>query len=243
MNAASKQCVKINDPGHCRCLPISDFIHVKFGGQALHADLADDAAFQVLHPLALVLHLDDAGRDDRAGQTIELHTAASGQVFELKIISAYPGKKYKDLAISELVLYDGDKPFVLQTPLPEQYRQQVAAKAAATPLDAILNRRISNHIEEPMMISDQSIILRSDGTFVLYNYWVDETDTEYETIADGNWELLEAGPKQARVKVFGKWHDLSNFVAWYQGNKQVQTTRIFNDILTIDARQLRGEKK
>ena len=47
-------------------------------------------------------------RDIRAGQKIELQSPAKGSAFELKIKSVYKGKRYKDLAISDIVFYDGE---------------------------------------------------------------------------------------------------------------------------------------
>ncbi|MBK7936824.1 MAG: hypothetical protein IPJ82_06910 [Lewinellaceae bacterium] len=49
-------------------------------------------------------------RDTKAGQKIELQTPVKGQHFELRIKNAYPGRNYKDLAIADLLFFDGDKP-------------------------------------------------------------------------------------------------------------------------------------
>lgn len=187
-------------------------------------------------------------RDDAAGQKIDFPTAFEGQDFELKINSIYPGKKYKDLAISEILFYDGAQPFVLHSDFQVRRAQGQRSAAGNSPLTGLLDRRIYNMLDQPFDAVAQSIILRSDGTFVLY-----EESESYEndgntrsisgqTIADGNWELLENKGNTVKVKVFGKWFDASEVQEWYKGPRSKEATKIFNDVLTIDAITVKGEK-
>jgi hypothetical protein len=178
-------------------------------------------------------------RDTKAGQKIELQAAAKGNAFELKIKSIYPGKKYKDLAISDIVFYDGAQPFVLTSALAEKYRFDLRAKSAASPLAAVLDRRISNRIEANSLL-EQSLVLRSDGTFVLYSQEVEPGGTQ--SLADGNWEITSANATTAQIKVFGKWTNTSEIQAYYAGSGAETFTRIFNDVLTLDGRSVRGQK-
>lgn len=183
-------------------------------------------------------------RDTKAGQKIALAAALNGQEFELKIKSIYKGNSYKDLAISEMLFFNGEaQPFVLYSAQPVQLRNTLTSRSAPSPLAGVLDRRISNQIDDGVQtFTNQSIILRADGTFVFYSSVNDQDDTNVETLADGNWELLEATATAARVKIFGKWRDLDNVAAYYEGQHKAETTRIFKDELTVTADRLVGTK-
>lgn len=181
-------------------------------------------------------------RDTRAGQKIDLRTAIKGQNFELKIKSVYPGRNYQDLAISDIVFYDGAKPFVISSDLPARYTTELHRKAIVSPLHTVLDRRISNVVEEADVVSTQSLILRSDGTFVLYSSNSLPNDTESQTLADGNWELMRADGGSATLRVFGRWNDVSEFAEMYKGVKTKDVTRIFSDELQVDGNIVRGKK-
>ncbi|MFN0037188.1 MAG: NADase-type glycan-binding domain-containing protein [Saprospiraceae bacterium] len=177
-------------------------------------------------------------RDTKAGQKIELSAPAKGAAFELKINSVYPGKDYKDLAISDIVFYDGERPFVLRSALPEKYKTALRAQAASSPLAALLDKRIANYIQEPASSVTQSLILRSDGTFVMYSEARSDGDPDIAAFADGNWEMLSG----SQLKVFGKWSELVNGAEYYEGVSRKNPTRIFKDVLTVDAAKVAGTK-
>lgn len=181
-------------------------------------------------------------RDTRAGQIIELSTPLKGQNFGLTIKSIYPGSKYKDLAISEMLFFDGDKPFTLVSKLPERNQTALRNKTGSSPLTHIFNRRISNTVEEAGVVTQQSIILRSDGTFVFYSNDAMPDGTKSQTIADGNWEMISADPANFVIKVFGKWNNVSDFADYYKGASTQNTTRIFSDELVTDGNMVRGKK-
>jgi hypothetical protein len=181
--------------------------------------------------------------DRKAGQKIDLAAAEQGNSFTLKIKDGYKGTKFNDLAISDILFFDGAQPFVLTSDLPEKYATELRKKATATPLESMLNRRIKNTIESPGVKIEQSIIFRSDGTFVLYvseNY---DGAANAETIADGNWEIVDANQKTAKVKVFGKWYDVSQVQDYYKGSGTKEITKIFNDVLTIEGDAIKGGRK
>ncbi|HRI60332.1 MAG TPA: hypothetical protein PK228_11430 [Saprospiraceae bacterium] len=181
-------------------------------------------------------------RDTKAGQKIELSTSARGQQFELKVKSIYPGSKYRDLAISDLVFFDGERPFVLASKLPQQNQAALRNKTGSSPLTQIFNRRISNSVEEAGVVTQQSLILRSDGTFVFYSNDMMPDGTESQTLADGNWEMVSADAANFVIKVFGKWNNVSDFADYYRGKSTQNVTRIFSDELVTDGNTVRGKK-
>ncbi len=177
-------------------------------------------------------------RDTKAGQKMELATAAQGKVFELNIKSIYPGKKYKDLAISDILFFDGTTPFVLKTTFAEQISKKIKTASGSSPLQPILDRRISNQTEDAEIVN-KSLILRSDGTFVMYELVEGTGD---QVLADGNWELNKSDARSATVTVFGKWFSQYNLAAYYEGNTQELVTRIFKDELVITPETVTGTK-
>ncbi len=183
-------------------------------------------------------------RDTKGGQKIDLSAALTGKKFTLTIKSAYPGAKYKDLALSEIVFYDGIQPLALHSNWTNTFDASIKSQTASSPLSSMLNKRLNNFTERDMAI-DQSIILRSDGTFVMYRLegpLEEGGETEVEILADGNWELLNANAQSASVKVFGRWNNLSQISDYYAGSSTQEVTRIFQDQLTIDAEKVKGTK-
>jgi len=197
-----------------------------------------DFAFGISGSPGTTYHVEDTP----IGQRIELSAPLEGKNFELTVQSIYPGKKYKDLAISELVFYDGDRPFILVPEQPEQFSRTNREVAATSPLSSLLDKRIFNIVREGDVQTRQSLILRSDGTFVLYQSETYGDDVASETLADGNWEIQSADPTKATVKVFGKWNNLSQLMEYYEGTSAQNATKIFNDILTIDPETVTGQK-
>lgn len=181
-------------------------------------------------------------QDNTTGQKIDFSAPLEGKNFEMTIQNTYPGKKYKDLAISEMVFYDGDQPFVVLPEQPVQFIRKNRDQAAPSPLSTLLDKRIYNIVKEGDVYTRQSLILRSDGTFVLYQTETYGDDQESKTLADGNWELQAADSQQATVKVFGKWNNLSQLMEYYEGSTKEAVTRIFKDIITIDNQTVTGEK-
>jgi len=181
--------------------------------------------------------------DSKTGQKIKLAAPLKGQSFELKIKNIYPGKKYKDLAISDLVFFDGEQPFVVSSKLPEQNRANLRSQVGSSPLAQLFNRRISNLLDdESGTITEQSLIIRSDGTFVLYSNEILPDDSESQTLADGNWELVSSDEAGATIKVFGRWNNVSDFADYYRGKSVQNVTRIFSDELTTDGNTVQGKK-
>ena len=177
-------------------------------------------------------------RSTKAGQKIDLSAALSGKSFDLQVKSVYPGTSYKDLAISEILFFDGATSFVVKTGFTEKTGNSNKTAAKGSPLQPILDRRINNQTEDAEMVN-QSLILRSDGTFVMY---VVTEDTGDQILADGNWQLDKSDAGSATVSVFGKWFSQINLAAYYEGNTQEVATRIFRDVLTVTPETVTGTK-
>lgn len=177
-------------------------------------------------------------QDSKQGQKIELTQPEKGSAFELRIKSVYPGKKYKDLAISDIVFYNGNQPFVLHSSTTGKYKAELKTKASSSVIAAWLDKRIANYIEDGASSTTQSLILRSDGTFVMYSEAFSDGDPDMYSFADGNWELLS----KSQVKIFGNWTDLVDLPEYYQGVNQKSPSRIFSDVLNIDATKVVGTK-
>lgn len=172
-------------------------------------------------------------RDESGGQRIALNPAFEGQELQIVVESVYPGSKYPDLVISEILFYDDNTPFAPQVKAP--------APKAEGALAGLLNRRIGNTINEfADLLTRQSLILRSDGTFVMYRsvYTNDggETETAEHTVAEGNWE--QQSP--SKVRIFGKIYNSKDVVEWYKGSSRKEFTRIFSETLDITPTKISG---
>ena len=183
-------------------------------------------------------------RDDPASQMIDLKVPLKGKAFEFTVNTSFKGRSYQDLAISEMLFYEDGKPLTLKID-DNSVKKEIVQKAKGTIIESLLDYRIANEMEYTVsgIFANRSIILRSDGTFVMY---IDESELEgdsFLSIADGNWNILSADDKEAKIKIFGKILDMSAIEAYYAGtNEQAELYRIFKDELTIDNNKITGEK-
>jgi hypothetical protein len=183
-------------------------------------------------------------QDVKGSQRIDLPQPLSGQKVTLRVKSAYPGSKYKDLALSELVFYDGDAPFVARTDFSQRNQATLKGQAAGSALAPLLDRRVFNESTDGDYQRSAALTLRSDGTFVYYNVegMVGNSENETETYADGNWQWVSGNTKEARIKIFGQWRNLSKVEDYYKGASTQQFMRIFNDVLTVQSNKIEGSK-
>lgn len=182
--------------------------------------------------------------DEMFSQSIRLDTTLKGQEFVLKIMDVYPGRSYSDLAISELLFFEGAQPIIVESGLARQFQEECISQSNGTVLENLLDRRIYSETEaEAEVYEQQSLILRSNGTFVTYQreFSID-TDVDAQTLADGNWQILEADEQKARVKIFGQMTNLSELEAYYLGVSKNEFSRIFNDVLEIYPDRIEGNR-
>ena len=181
--------------------------------------------------------------DTYGPQIPTLRNTLRGKNFGLKVNAAYHGRSYQDLAISELLFFTGEKFFTLNTGRKAFFREQFKTQAKGTILENLLDRRVANLFQAGNDGQEfLSAIFRSDGTFVMYTREEDIMETVSQTIADGNWEVLEANAEEAKLKVFGKYVDLSALELYYQGKAETELSRIFKDEITIRGNSIKGKR-
>lgn len=181
-------------------------------------------------------------KDSPETQRLELPSIFSGNIFFLKIIDVYKGTKYQDLAVSELRLFYEEQAYIIAVNDGEQYKKALLKEINATILAGVVDRTIKNVNESTDIKTNNSIVFRSNGTFVMYEHESDKTAVAKEIIADGNWEILESNTETAKVKVFGKFFNLKDAADYYRRVKATKTNRIFKDELTISSGQIKGGK-
>lgn len=183
--------------------------------------------------------------DSMEPQEIKLNIPLTGKEFVLTIHEAYPGKDYKDLVVSEILFFNGNRPFVVRNDEVEATMKALITKTKGSVLENYVDKRLKNHTESYDFTADKSLILRSNKTFVLYEHTTSNSGTKeemIETVADGNWEVVEQNDKYAKVRVFGKLFNLSEAVEVYKGNTTKEFIKIFQDNLHITPEEVKGEK-
>jgi hypothetical protein len=185
--------------------------------------------------------------DDSKPQYIKLDEPITGKEFSLKILSAYHGKKYTDLVISEIRLYSNGVPFIIKTTFEEENSTNNIEKYKETALKKIIDKRINNIYNEDIngFSYDRSLIIRSNNTFVMYdskfNYNESDKDT-LKLVADGNWEVVEEYENETKIRVFGKYASLTDDYGFYKGKGKAAYHKIFQDFVTITNKHIEGEK-
>lgn len=187
-------------------------------------------------PASLSVQLNDAHAfnlkvEDRSGaQVLRFPKTTTGvRRLKLTVTGVYPGKTYRDLAISELKLLDQDNnPLVLAVAVPK----------AAVPekIDSLLDRVWKPYMQgivnvgktdsdpgygEAYDYPSRSIRLRSNGSFVGYS--------SDGFVSEGNWEAQPDG-----VRIFGKKYlTYADDAVYMQENKANSGVKIFQDKIKV----------
>ncbi len=185
-------------------------------------------------------------KDKEAPQDIELTKSLTGNNYILKIEEIYDGSKFKDLVISEMRFFDGKRWFIPASVDIEKEKQQLLDKVKGSILEKMVDKWIFEEIiEEDYLTTNQSLILRSNQSFVI---WLQETNKDQadgfakQTVMDGNWDIISLDKNTAKIKIFGKRKILSVGYGNYKGVEDETNTTIFSDILTISPKLIKGEK-
>lgn len=183
--------------------------------------------------------------DTMTPQMIVLQEPINSSVLEIKILDVFPGSTYKDLALSEILFYNGEKPLQLADSNVEEAHRVFVNEVKGSILEQYLDRRLYNRTVKYSISTTRSLILRSNKTFVLYESkksYGDTAEEDEQIVADGGWEVIEQDDVAAKIRVFGKLFNLSETLDYYQGNSSVEVIKIFQDNLNITADNVWGEK-
>ncbi|GBF39117.1 discoidin domain-containing protein [Leptospira johnsonii] len=141
---------------------------------------------------------------DRAGsQRILLSKPLTGKQFKFTIEAAWSGEKWKDTALSEMILLGPN--LERYTVNDSQYlarERSIIEKAKGTPIGDILGDKLEN---TECMIND-SITLRPNGSFV---YWRSSSGNEgVDVVMDGNWILEKNSKEESQIYIFGRLYSV-----------------------------------
>jgi len=186
--------------------------------------------------------------DKQEPHTFVLDEPLSGKEFKLKIEGVYPGKKYTDLVLSEIVFYGNGKP-IFPFNLFDEGKVKAVNDIQSKQLQSVIDRLVkAKSVGSDMDMEERmahSLIIRSNNSFVYYgdSYSGDyyESENLKSTIAEGGWEFIEASGNSARIRIFGKMYESSYENILYKGESERVATNIFQDFLTITDSSIVGE--
>jgi len=174
---------------------------------------------------------------------IPLRYPVEGDRFMLDVLDVYPGEVYRDLVISELQFFNGDEWFVIDTGNDEERKNGILEWARGCDAGAFIDKQLfaSEYHDSEYESSDytsQSIVIRSNGSFVLW-YRFDSWELPGERMyADGNWETLD----DSRIRIFGRMHRLGSYDediydpyagTWSDQGDRLDRMTIFSDTLSF----------
>ncbi len=172
-------------------------------------------------------------------QVVNLEFPPEGDRFMLDILEVYPGDVYRDLVISEMRFFDGEDWFLIDTGGSETRKRGILEWAQDTPMGAFIDKQIYNRdigTEDHYEFHYQSLILRSNGSFVIWktDEW-DNLDID-RMYADGNWQILT----DSSVRIFGRLNRVGRFDmepydpyagSWPDQGQNIDRTTVFSDTL------------
>jgi hypothetical protein len=183
--------------------------------------------------------------DSMSAQTVTLKKPLKGTGFTFTIKEIYPGTKYKDTVISELLFHDGTQWFSLYSDEIERRKKELLEKIKGTVLEQITDRFIGETYLSDMSAKNKSILLRSDSSFVIY---IEDEDggpdgsARKTRILDGFWNIVSVAPDKTVVTILGRNYNLAEQFVAYEGNSTTSAITIFSDTLTITKNRITGKK-
>jgi len=178
-------------------------------------------------------------------QVIALDTPLEGSSFTLKVLEIHEGATYKDLVISELQFYDGERWFVLDSGESLTRKHDVLQWANNTAAEAFIDKQIYYSRNTAWEEYTQTLVLRSNGSFVLWKH--EETDGSSEIMyADGNWQIIDANT----IEIFGRLHRIGHYSQAsydpYSGVRpgdepDMDRITMFNDTLQFDSSRISSD--
>jgi len=173
--------------------------------------------------------------DTMTPQVVYLDSPLEGNDFTMDFLEVYPGEAYRDLVVSELRFFDGDEWFGMETGGSEERKLEILEWARNCDAGAFIDKQIFTDYSEDYYYNEQSIIIRSNGSFVIWK--VDErSDSRERMYADGNWQILD----DSTIRIFGRLHRLAAYDqdsydpyagTWSDQDERLDRMTIFSDTL------------
>ena len=153
----------------------------------------------------------------------------------MDFLEVYPGEVYRDLVVSELRFFDGEEWFVIDTGATEALKRDNLRWARTCDAGGFMDRQIFADTSVSHYYIMQSLIIRSNGSFVIWK--VDERhNSEERMYADGNWQILDDNT----LRIFGRMHRLASYDqdsydpyagSWSDQGEGLERMTIFSDTL------------
>ncbi len=172
-------------------------------------------------------------KDAMGPQKLALPKPVLAKTIKLTIVQARRGKRYPDLVLSELRLWDASGPLTVTTEDMAERKAALEEEIAGTPLAEVVDRQWACAC---CQMRSTRLKLRTNHTFVWYldaEQAGDEETRSKSEVFDGAWVVGKPKEPSAVVKLYGRRHRTSSVFNPYAGNKVRDTTRIGGGNLTI----------
>ena len=184
-------------------------------------------------------------RNSRTGQPIRLNPEVRGREFIFQILEIYRGERYRDLAISELVLLQAGQPILIESELADLFREELLFKCRGTVLEALLNIRIYNEIQSKNgdFFRQKSLVLHTDGSFVaeLSEFLPEEGETR-KIRTDGHWQIRQVDAETATIELFGRLLRSNDSDREEKRLYPAESGELFSDLLTINGNRVESAR-
>ena len=115
-----------------------------------------------------------------------------------------------------------------------------------TVMQNVVDKLLRVQYEGDFGIKSQSIILRSNNSFVI---WIENEESDYgkssynKKVLDGFWDIRSLTKKSAKVRLLGKVFKISEEFEMYKNDKKSERVAIFSDILDVRKSSITGKKQ
>lgn len=184
--------------------------------------------------------------DSMDPQVVVLESPLEGSTFVMTFQDVHRGQTYRDLVVSEMRFFDGERWFLLETGGSEARKRSVLEWAANSPAGVFIDRQLRTYVGDEEYADWQRFILRSNGSFILWKH-LGMRDEPESTYADGNWQIID----DRTVRIFGR---LKRIVQFGQpgydpysgvlpgGTQELSRTTVFSDTLRFDANRISSSR-
>ena len=184
--------------------------------------------------------------DTMSPQVVYLNEPLSGSDFKLDVLEIYSGETYRDLVISELHFFDGEKWFVMDTGGSEERKTDVLEWAEGCAARYFIDKQLYSDESQDWYYIRQSMIIRSNGSFVIWTQ-DERDDSEERMYADGNWQIIDDNT----IRIFGRLHRLASYDqdrydpyagTWSDQDERLDRMTIFSDTIQFGEGWISSER-